>query len=96
MNSLKRVRSGRRSTIDAMKHDTVYNKSDNAVMVRTRGNEIHVICDTEDKVDGVVERMSTPNCFLAGYEEWDEGPDKRWILTFLVGDSDMVISPELN
>jgi len=88
--------SGRSLTIDAMKHDTVYNKPNNAIMVRTRGNEIHIICDTEDKVDSVVKRLSTPNCFLAGYEEWDDGPDKKWILTFLVGTEDFEITPVLN
>ena len=89
-------KSGRSSTIDAMKHDTVYNKPNNAIMVRTRGNEIHVICDTEDKVDSVVKRLTTPNCKLAGYEEWDEGPDKKWILKFLVIDDNYEIIPELN
>jgi hypothetical protein len=65
-------------------------------MVRTRGNEIHVICDTEDKVDSVVKRLTTPNCKLAGYEEWDEDPDKKWILKFLVIDDNYEIIPELN
>jgi hypothetical protein len=72
-----------------MKHDTVYNKPENTVMVRTRGNEIHVICNNEKQMDKVVQRMSTPVCSLAGYEEWDEGEDRKWILKFLVSeDSD--------
>ena len=81
---------------NVMKHDTVYNKPENFVMVKTRGNEIHVICNHEEQMDGVVARLTTPNCKLAGYEEWDEGKDKKWLLTFLVIDEGYVIEPELN
>ena len=79
-----------------MKHDTVYNTPENLVMVRTRGNEIHVICNREEQMDGVVARLTTPNCKLAGYEEWDEGKDRKWLLTFFVADDDYIIEPELN
>ena len=79
-----------------MKHDNVYNRPDNKVMVRTRGNEILIICDREDQMDAVVKRMTTNTCKLAGYEEWDEGEDKKWILTFLVIDEAYEIIPELN
>ena len=60
-----------------MKPDTVYNKPENLVMVRTRGNEIHVICNREEQMDGVVSRLTTPNCKLAGYEEWDDDEDRK-------------------
>jgi len=33
---------------------------------------------------------------LAGYEEWDEKEDKKWILKFLVCDPEFEIHPELN
>ena len=79
-----------------MKPDTVYNKPDNKVMVRTRGNEIHIICPKEEQMDKVVEKMTTESCKLAGYEEWDEGKDKKWILTFLVIPDNYEIIPELN
>tara|TARA_Y100001972_G_C7654845_1_gene329629 strand:- start:409 stop:648 length:240 start_codon:yes stop_codon:yes gene_type:complete len=79
-----------------MKHDTVYNKPDNQVMVRTRGNEIVIICDREDQTDQVVKRMTTDTCKLAGYEEWDDDEDRKWILTFLVVDKDQKIVPHLN
>lgn len=94
----KRVRSGIRSSLSesGMKPDTVYNKPENFVMVRTRGNEIHVICNREEQMDGVVSRLTTPNCKLAGYEEWDDDEDRKWILTFIVADDDYVIEPELN
>ena len=47
-------------------------------------------------MDKVVERMSTPQCALAGYEEWDENEDKKWILKFIVCDSDFEMAPEFN
>ena len=79
-----------------MKSDVVYNHWDNMVYVKTNGDEIHVICDKETQMDQVVERMTTPNCLLAGYEEWDEDEDRKWILTFLVCDSDYEMTPEFN
>jgi hypothetical protein len=79
-----------------LKDNTVYNKSDNEVMVRTNGDEIHIICKTEEQMDKVVEKMTTDNCKLAGYEEWDKDTDKKWILTFLIGPEDIIIEPELN
>ena len=30
--------------------------------------------------------MCTDDCVLEDYEEWDEGKDKKWILTFRVLD----------
>ncbi len=65
-------------------------------MVRTRGNEIVIICDREDQTDQVVKRMTTDTCKLAGYEEWDDDEDRKWILTFLVVDKDQKIVPHLN
>ena len=65
-------------------------------MVRTRGNEIVIICDREEQTDQVVKRMTTDTCKLAGYEEWDDDEDRKWILTFLVVDKDQKIVPHLN
>ena len=45
--------------------------------------------------DNVVKRMTTDNCLLESYEEWDEGEDKKWILTFRVLD-DYEVTPNLN
>ena len=56
-----------------MKDNTVYNQADNEVYVKTHGDEIHVICKTENQMNKVVKRLTTDNCKLAGYEEWDEG-----------------------
>jgi len=79
-----------------MKENVVYNKPHNSVMVRTNGDEIFVICEKEEQMDRVVKRLTTDTCKLAGYEEWDEGKDMKWILKFLVIDGDYEIVPEYN
>jgi len=79
-----------------MKDNITYNRPDNAVMVRTNGDEIFVICEKEEQMDRVVENLTTDTCKLAGYEEWDEGEDMKWILKFLVIDGDYEIVPEYN
>ena len=79
-----------------VKSDVVYNHWDNVVYVKTNGDEIHIICDKENQMERVVERMSTPQCALAGYEEWVEDEDKKWILKFIVCDSDFEMAPEFN
>jgi predicted hydrolase (HD superfamily) len=47
-------------------------------------------------MDRVVERLTTDTCLLAGYEEWDEDEDKKWILKFFICDSDYEMTPEYN
>tara|TARA_B110001454_G_C12631619_1_gene397216 strand:+ start:94 stop:336 length:243 start_codon:yes stop_codon:yes gene_type:complete len=80
-----------------MRENVVYNRSDNEVLVRTNGDEIHIICNTESQTDTVVQKMTTDNCKLAAYEEWDEDNDKKYILTFIVCDvKGAIIEPELN
>ena len=83
------------SEMGKLKSEAVYNHADNMVMVKTNGDEINVICNTEEQMDKVVKRMQTDTCILSGYEEWDEGDDKKWILTFRVLDN-YEIKPELN
>ncbi len=79
-----------------MEANKVYNQADNMVMVKTNGDEINVICNSEEQMDKVVKRLSTDTCLLSGYEEWDEGKDKKWILKFLVCNDEYEIIPELN
>ena len=79
-----------------VKSDLVYNHWDNVVYVKSQGDEIHIICDKEKQLDRVVERITTPQCTLAGYEEWDEDEDKKWILKFVVCDSEFEMVPEYN
>ena len=69
-----------------MKDDVVYNRPENMVMIRSQGNKIVVVCKDEDQVQPVMDRMNTDTCFLSDYEEWDEGEDMKWILTFKVTD----------
>ena len=47
-------------------------------------------------MDKVVKKLTTDNCKLYKYEEWDKGIDKKWILTFLIGTDGCIIKPELN
>ena len=79
-----------------MKSDAVYNKWDNMVMVKTNGDEINVICNTQVQMDQVVKRLTTDTCMLSGYEEWDEGEDKKFILKFVVCDPEFEMVPEYN
>ena len=55
-------------------------------MVRTDGDLIYVICNKEDQQNKVISKMCTDNCVLEHYEEWDDGDDMKWILTFRVLD----------
>ena len=77
------------------KDNTVYNQWDNQVMVKTNGDMIYIICKDEEQVQPVMNRMTTDTCILSDYEEWDEGDDMKWILTFKVLD-EFDKKPELN
>ena len=79
-----------------MKSNAIYNSADNVVMVKTNGDKINVICNEEKQVEKVVQRLTTDTCLLSGYEEWDEGDDKKWILKFLVCDDEFEMIPEYN
>ncbi len=78
-----------------MKDNAVYNQPDNEVMVKTNGDMIYFICKDEEQVQPVMNRMTTDTCILSDYEEWDEGDDMKWILTFKVLD-EFDKKPELN
>ena len=67
-----------------LKDNTVYNRADNLVYVKSQGDLIYVICNKESQQDIVVQKMTTKNCMLESYEEWDEGKDKKWIMTWKV------------
>ena len=67
-----------------MNENTIYNQPDNEVMVKTNKDYIYIICRNEEQVQPVMDRMNTDTCFLSDYEEWDEGEDMKWILTFKV------------
>ena len=69
-----------------MKDDITYNRPNNEVMVRSDGDFIYVICNKEKQQKQVIKKMCTDSCVLEHYEEWDEGDDMKWILTFRVLD----------
>ncbi len=79
-----------------MKDGVTYNKPENQIFVRSDGDMIYVICDTEDQTDFIVNRMTTQHCKLVGYEEWDEDKDMKFILKFLVHEENHDINGDLN
>ena len=64
-------------------------------MVRTNGDLIYIICNEENQVQTVMDKMVNDNCILSEYEEWDEDDDMKWILTFKILD-EFELKPELN
>ena len=73
-----------------LKSNIVYNQPNNQVMVKTDGNKIVIICNTEEDLDRVHKRFSkrNTNTFLVDYEEWDEGEDKKYIVTYEIKKDD--------
>lgn len=65
----------------SLKDNVVYNQPDNKVMVRTNGDLIYVICNSQEQQDSVVKYLSTESCKLEDYEVWE---DEKVILTFRV------------
>ena len=41
-------------------------------MVKSNGDMIYVICNSEEQQDKVVERMTTDKCTLESYEVWED------------------------
>ena len=78
-----------------MKDNTIYNNAENKLYVKTNGDKIVIICSEESQQELVIKRMTTDNCILDYYEEWDEGDDMKWILTFKVLD-EYELKPDLN
>ena len=70
-----------------MKSDTVYNQADNKVFVSTNGEKIVVVCDTDEKLQHVQRKFHEAGNSIIEFEEWDEGDDKKYILTFKVGEN---------
>ena len=70
----------------SMKHDVVYNQADNSVFISTNGEKIVVVCDTEKKLDHVQKQFHEAGNSMIDFEIWDEGKDKKYIVTFKVGE----------
>ena len=77
-----------------MKDNVVYNQPDNKLYVKTDGDKIVIICNEESQQEKVMKRMVTDTCILDSYEEWDEGDDMKWILTFRLLD-EYELKPDL-
>jgi len=69
-----------------MKPDTVYNQADNKVFIKSNGEEIVVICDTDEKLQHVQKKFHEAGNSIIDFEEWDEGEDKKYIVTFAVAE----------
>ena len=78
-----------------MKDNTIYNNAENKLYVKTDGDKIVIICSKESQQEQVIKRMTTDNCILESYEQWDEDDDMKWILTFKLLD-EYELKPELN
>ena len=78
-----------------MKDNTVYNRADNQIYVKTNGDLIYIICKEENQVQPVMDKMVNDNCILSDYEEWDKDDDMKWILTFRLLD-EYELKPDLN
>ena len=78
-----------------MKDNTIYNNAENKLYVKTNGDKIVIICSEESQQEQVIKRMTTDNCILDYYEEWDEEDDMKWILTFRIID-EYELKPDLN
>jgi len=78
-----------------MKDNVIYNHAKNQLYVKTDGDKIVIICSKESQQEQVIKRMTTDNCILESYEEWDEDDDMKWILTFRILD-EYELKPDLN
>jgi len=74
----------------------VKSKDDIPLYVKTDGDKIDIICNEENQIQKVIKNMTKPgNCVFEGYEEWDEGDDMKWIITFRLLDK-YELKPDLN
>jgi hypothetical protein len=78
-----------------LKDNAVYNHADNQVYVKSEGDRIIVICSKESQQEQVIKRMTTDDCILDSYEEWDDDVDMKWILTFRLL-NEYELKPDLN
>jgi hypothetical protein len=70
------------------KSDYIYNNAENLIYVKSDGDKLVIICSSEEQIDSVKDRFKDTNNYLIDYEEWDEGKNKKYILTWQVSDGD--------
>ena len=67
-----------------IKHYFLKNKL-KGILVNDYGNGcLQFICHTESQVDSINKMMTKQKNMPVGYEEWDEGEDKKWIMTWKI------------
>ena len=69
-----------------MNKKSIYNESDNLIYVKSDNNQIFIICNDMSQVDSVQKKMHKHGNLMVGFEQWDEGTDKKYIVTFHVRD----------
>ena len=69
-----------------MKEDAIYNEADNLIYVKSENDKIFIICKDMDQVDTVQKKMHKHGNLMVDFEEWDEGKDRKYIVTFRVRD----------
>jgi hypothetical protein len=69
-----------------MDKNTVYNEANNLIYVKSHGDHIFIICNDMEQVDAVQKKMHKHGNLMVDFEQWDEGDDKKYIVTFHVKD----------
>ena len=69
-----------------MKNNTLYNEADNMIYVKSQNDKIFIICNDMDQVDSIQKKMHKSGNLMTYFEEWDEGEDRKYIVTFKVRD----------
>ena len=69
-----------------MKNNTLYNEADNMIYVKSQNDKIFIICNDMDQVDSIQKKMHKSGNLMTYFEEWDEGEDRKYIVTFKVKD----------
>jgi len=68
-----------------MKRETLYNHADNLLYVKSHGDNICIICNDMDQIDSVQKKMHKHGNIMAEVEEWDGDEDRKYIVTFRIG-----------
>ena len=69
-----------------MKNNTLYNEANNLIYVKSDNDKIFIICKDMSQVDSDQKRMHKHGNLMVEFEEWDEGEDKKYIVTFAVAE----------
>ena len=67
-----------------MKDNTIYNEADNMIYVKSKNDQIFIICNDMSQVDNIQKKMYKHGNIMVDFEEWDDDKDKKYIVTFQV------------